>query len=339
MRYVDAFNHFFPSAFFREMLQTPAGSKDLGKRMRGIPAVHDIDVRRRVVEEFDDYTQILSLGLPPAELLVGPDRSPELNRIGNDGLAELVAKYPDRFVGYAASLPMDVPEAAAREAERVLAAGANALQLFTNVKGLPLDDPRFLPIFEIAAKSGRPILLHPVRTPATADYASETFSRYEIWTILGWPYETSVAMARLVFSGVLDRFPDLKVVTHHLGAMIPYFSDRIRYGWHQLGTRTSGEDLDAVAKRMKKPVIDYFKDFYGDTALCGSRASVICGLDFFGADHVLFATDCPFDPEGGRGFIREVIAVMESLDLPADERAKVCFRNAERLFGLNGRAA
>ncbi|MFL5043966.1 MAG: amidohydrolase family protein [Xanthobacteraceae bacterium] len=334
MRYIDAFNHFFPSAFFQEMLQTPAGSKDLGKRMRGIPAVHDIDVRRRVVDEFDDYTQVLSLGLPPAELLVGSEQSPELNRIGNDGLAELVAKYPDRFVGYAASLPMDVPDAAAREAERVLAAGANALQLFTNVKGLPLDDPRFLPIFEIAAKAGRPILLHPVRTPATADYASETFSRYEIWTILGWPYETSVAMARLVFSGVLDRFPDLKVVTHHLGAMIPYFSDRIRYGWHQLGTRTSDEDLGAVAKRMKKPVIEYFKGFYGDTALCGSRASVVCGLDFFGADHVLFATDCPFDPEGGRGFIREVIAVMESLDLAPDAREKICFRNAERLFGL-----
>src|SRR5438105_1771041 len=153
MRYVDAFNHFFPRRFFEEMLRTPAGSKDLGKRMRGIPAVHDIDARLRVLDEFENYAQVLSLGLPPVELLVGPDRSPELARIGNDGLAELVAKYPDRFVGYAASLPMDVPDAAAREAERVFAGGANALQLFTNVKGLPLDDPRFLPIFAIAAEA------------------------------------------------------------------------------------------------------------------------------------------------------------------------------------------
>jgi uncharacterized protein len=334
MRYIDAFNHFFPHRFFEEMLRTPAGSKDLGKRMRGIPAVHDIDARRRVLDEFEDYAQVLSLGLPPVELLVGPDRSPELARIGNDGLAELVAKYPDRFVGYAASLPMDVPDAAAREAERVFAGGANALQLFTNVKGLPLDDPRFLPIFAIAAAAGRPILLHPVRTLATPDYSTETFSRYEIWTILGWPYETSVAMARLVFSGILDRFPDLKVVTHHLGAMIPYFSDRIRHGWSQLGTRTSGEDLDSVAKRMKKPAVAYFQDFYGDTALCGSRASIICGLDFFGADRVLFATDCPFDPEGGRGYIRDITAIMDSLDIPTEDREKICHRNAERLFGL-----
>ena len=84
MRYVDAFNHFFPRRFFEEMLRTPAGSKDLGKRMRGIPAVHDIDARLRVLDEFENYAQVLSLGLPPVELLVGPDRSPELARIGND---------------------------------------------------------------------------------------------------------------------------------------------------------------------------------------------------------------------------------------------------------------
>ena len=121
MRYIDAFNHFFPAKFFDKMLQTPAGSKDLGKRMRGIPAVHDLDARLRVLDEFADYAQVLSLGLPPVEVLVGPDQAIELARIGNDGLAELVARYPDRFVGYAASLPMSVPDAAAREAERVFA--------------------------------------------------------------------------------------------------------------------------------------------------------------------------------------------------------------------------
>jgi uncharacterized protein len=335
MRYIDAFNHFFPAKFFDRMLQTPAGSKDLGKRMRGIPAVHDLDARLRVLDEFAGYTQVLSLGLPPVEVLVGPDQAVELARIGNDGLAELVAKHPDRFAGYAASLPMSVPDAAVREAERVFANGANALQLFTNVNGAPLDEPRFLPVFEAAAKAQRPILLHPVRTPATPDYSTETFSRYEIWTILGWPYETSVAMARIVFSGILDRFPDLKIVTHHLGAMIPFFSDRIRYGWSQLGTRTSGEDLDAVAQRMTKPAVDYFKDFYGDTALCGSPASIVCGIDFFGADHVLFATDCPFDPEGGSGYIRSITAIMESLPISNGDREKICFRNARRLFSLN----
>ena len=113
---------------------------------------------------FEDYAQVLSLGLPPVERLWGPDQSPEMARIGNDGLAEIVAKHPDRFVGYSALLPMNAPEAAVKEAERVLQNGANAIQLATNVNGVPLDEPQFWPIFEVIAKSGKPILLHPSRT-------------------------------------------------------------------------------------------------------------------------------------------------------------------------------
>ena len=116
MRYIDAFNHFFPKRIYQLMLQSPAGQKDLGKRMQGIPALYDIEERLRVVDSFPDYTQIISLGMPAIDRLTGPDHSPEWARIGNDGLAELVAKYPDRFVGYAASLPMNAPAAAAKEA-------------------------------------------------------------------------------------------------------------------------------------------------------------------------------------------------------------------------------
>ncbi len=135
MRYIDAYNHFFPKRYYDALLETPAGAKDLGKRVRGIPALSNLDERRRVVELFDDYTQVLSLGLPPVERLWGPDRAPEMARIGNDGLAEIVARHRDRFVGYSALLPMNVPEAAVKEAERALQNGANAIQLATNVNG------------------------------------------------------------------------------------------------------------------------------------------------------------------------------------------------------------
>ncbi len=110
MRYIDAFNHFFPKRIYELMLQSPAGQKDLGKRMQGIPALYDVEERLRVVDSFPDYTQVICLGMPALDRLTGPDRSPEWARIGNDGLAELAAKYPDRFVGYAASLPMNAPE-------------------------------------------------------------------------------------------------------------------------------------------------------------------------------------------------------------------------------------
>jgi len=335
MRYIDAFNHFFPKRIYQLMLQSPAGQKDLGKRMQGIPALYDIEERLRVVDSFPDYTQIISLGMPAIDRLTGPDHSPEWARIGNDGLAELVAKYPDRFVGYAASLPMNAPAAAAREAERVLSNGANAIQLHTNVDGAPIDQEQFLPIYEIIERSGKPILLHPIRTREMADYRTETASKYEICSVIGWPFETGAALARLVFSGIMDRFPNLKVIAHHLGGIIPYFEGRVAHSWDQLGARTSDEDYSLILKKLKKRPFDYFKGFYGDTALAGARAPTICGLSFFGADHVLFASDCPFDKEKGRGYIRSTIEVMESLDhLSQSDKEKICHKNAEIMFGL-----
>ena len=334
MRTIDAFNHFFPQRFFAGVLETPAAQKDMGKRIRGIPALWDLDERLRIVNSFPDYSQILSLAMPAIDRLWDAEHAPKWARIGNDELAELVARHPDRFPGYAASLPMNAPEAAAREAERVLHSGANAIQLHTNVNGAPIDQDAFLPIYEIIEKSGRPILLHPIRTREMADYRTETVSKYEINSVIGWPFETGAALARLVFSGIMDKFPDLKVITHHLGGIIPYFEGRVGHSWDQLGARTSDEDYASLLKRLKKRPLDYFKGFYGDTALAGARAPTVCGISFFTPDRVLFASDCPFDPEKGKGYIRDTIAVIESLDLARDDREKICHRNAEAMFGL-----
>jgi uncharacterized protein len=335
MRYIDAFNHFFPKPYFEALLQTPAGGRDIGKRVSSIPALHEIGLRLRLVESFDDYSQLLSHGLPPIERIWGPEKSPDMAKLGNDGLAEIAAKYPKHFVGWSALLPMNAPDAAAREAERAIGNGANAVQIATNANGVPIDDPSFLPIFEVIAKSGRPILLHPSRTREMPDYPTEKVSKYEICSVLGWPYETGVTLARLVFSGIMDRFPQLKVIAHHLGGVIPYLEGRVAHSFDQLGVRTSDEDYGALLRSLKKRPYDYFKDFYGDTAVEGARAATVCGLDFFGAEHVLFASDCPFDKEKGPGYIRETIKVLGSLTLPDIDREKICWRNAVELFGLD----
>jgi aminocarboxymuconate-semialdehyde decarboxylase len=141
-------------------------------------------------------------------------------------------------------------------------------------------------------------------------------------------------MARLVFSGIMDQFPTLRILAHHLGAMVPYFEGRVGPGWDQLGKRTSDEDLGEVLNRLKKRPFDYFKDFYADTAVFGSRPATICGLDFYGPDKVLFASDSPFDPERGPGYIRDTIRVLGSVDMPQLDREKIYFRNAEAFFGL-----
>jgi aminocarboxymuconate-semialdehyde decarboxylase len=338
MRYIDAFNHFFPAGVWARMLDVPGMGANIGKRMRNIPAIYDLDTRFRVMDQFrqHDYTQVISLGMPPLENFGSAELCLELARLANDGQAELVRKYPGRFAGFLASLPMNAPELAAREAERAFKElGACGLQIHTNVLGAPLDEQRFVQIYEVAAKYGRPLMLHPSRGANMPDYLTETESQYEIWWTFGWPYETSTAMARLVFSGIMDRIPDLKVLAHHLGAMVPYFEGRVGAGWDQLGARTSGRDLKAeVLDHLKRRPIDYFRDFYADSAVFGSRAATVCGITFYGADQVLFASDCPFDPEGGPGYIRDTIRVLESIDMPEEDRHKINFRNAEKLFGL-----
>lgn len=336
MRYIDAFNHFFPKGLWDKMLASEGAARDIGKRMRGVPAIYDLDERFRVIDKFKDYKQILSLGMPPLEAMGTPEQATEFAKLANDGMAELVDKYPDRFAGYVGALPMNAPDAAVKEAERALTQlHANGFQIHTNVNGAPLDEPQFFPIFEAIAQHGKPILLHPSRTATMPDYKTEQKSKYEIWWAFGWPYETSAAMARIVFSGIMDKLPNAKFLAHHLGALVPYVEGRVGPGWDQLGARTSDEDLKKnVLEKLKKRPVDYFKDFYADTAVFGSRAATVCGLEFYPSDRVLFASDCPFDPEKGPGYIRETIKVLESIDMPNDVREKISFRNAEKLFGL-----
>lgn len=335
---IDVFNHIFPARYFDRMNEVAPGLEDLGKRVRNIPVLVDVDARLRMLEQFgDDYRQVLTLAAPPIERVGGPEVSPELAAVANDGMAALVAAH-DRFLGFVASLPMNHPDASVAEAKRAIdQLGATGVQLFTNVNGRALDHPDVLPVFELMAAYDLPIWVHPARGAEMPDYLAEDRSKYEIWWTFGWPYETSAMMARLVFSGYFDRLPNLKIITHHLGGMTPYFEGRVGPGMDQLGSRTTGEDLGAVRDRLERRPLDYFRQFYGDTAVFGSAAATRCGLDFFGPDHVLFASDCPFDPEQGPGYIRETIRVIDrDLDVSDEVRAQIYEGNARRLLRLPG---
>ena len=329
---IDIFNHILPERFFTEFLRVAPGMKDMGKRSRNIPVMCDMDARFRMMDEFGAYCQVISLASPPIEAFAGADIAPELARMANDGMAELVEQHRDRFPAFVAALPMNNPGAAEKELERALdQLGAVGVQMYSNVAGKSLDSPEFLPLFDELARRDRAIWLHPARGGNFSDYATEQRSKYEIWWTFGWPYETSVAMARLVFSGMFDRHPNLKIITHHMGAMIPYFEGRVGYGWDQLGRRSSDEDYEGLLKSMKKRPLDYFKMFYADTALFGAAAATECGLKFFGVDRVLFASDCPFEPTPGL-YIRETIRVIESLNLTAAEKDAIYRGNAARLL-------
>jgi uncharacterized protein len=327
---IDVFNHIFPERFFQEFLKVAPALADMGKRVRNIPALFDLSARFRMMDEFGDYRQVISIASPPIESFAGPEITPRLASLANDGMAELVERHPDRFVGFAGSLPMNHPDAAAKELERAAAAGARGFQIYSNVSGRPLDHPEILPLIEQMVRKELAIWLHPARGANSPDYQTEDRSRYEIWWTFGWPYETSVAMARLVFAGLFDRFPGVNIITHHMGAMIPYFEGRVGHGWDQLGKRSTNADYTGLLQRRP---FDYFKMFYADTALFGAQAATRCGLDFFGADRVLFASDTPFEPAPGV-YIRETIQVIENLGLGEDQKRQIYRTNAERLLKL-----
>jgi predicted TIM-barrel fold metal-dependent hydrolase len=328
---LDVFTHFMPARFLHAFREH-APNRGMVQRSLHVKPLCDLEDRFRLMDAFQDYRQVISLGSPPIETFADPQLSLELTRLANDGLAELVDRHPSRFAGFLAAVPMNNPDAAADEVHRAShVLGASGVQIYSNVAGEPLDGVQFTAVFDCLDAERLPLFLHPARSERFADYAMEEKSKYEIWWALGWPYETSAAMARLVFSGAFDRWPNLTVVTHHLGGIVPYVAGRIGHGWDQLGKRTSDEDYFSLLRSLKKRPWDYFKMFYADTAQFGSEASTRCGIEFFGADHVLFASDCPYEPVPGI-FIRETLQVIRNLGLSEEEREKICFENARRLM-------
>ena len=306
------------------------------RRVSNLRMLWDIEARVKMLDQWPEVQQVLTLSVPAPEMLGGPEQSPEFARVANDGMAEMCRKWPHKFPAFVASLPMNNPQAALEEMDRAIGKlGARGIQVLTNVNSRPLDDPDFYAIFErITNHHKLPVWMHPARPATRADYAGEDKSKYEIWQVLGWPFESSVAMARIVFSGLLDKLPELRLITHHCGGMLPYFAGRAETLWAQLGSRSADGSEAEVLKRLSKPPMAYFKMFYGDTVLGGSASALRCGLDFFGADKVAFASDCPFDPEGGPMFIREGIRSIEDLQLNQEDARKLYFGNAFKLLGM-----
>jgi aminocarboxymuconate-semialdehyde decarboxylase len=331
---IDAWTHFFPKRFFDKLQELSL--KDMGKRVRSIPALFDLDVRKKIVDGFPDYAQILSYPQPPLESIAqSPAQLDELTRMINDGFAELCAKERDHFPGWLAQVALGAPDAGVREAERAIKElGALGVQIYTNVNGKPLDRPEYEVFWKKMNELGKPVFIHPARSAEMPDYRDEKKSLYEIWWTFGWSYETATAMARLVFSKILDKYPDLKIVVHHFGGIVPMLEGRIGPGWDVLGARTTDEDYVSLRKSLKKRPLDYFKqDFFADTAAFGGVPATKCGLEFFPRDKVIFASDCPFDPEQGTMFPRVTLQILESLQLSKSDQDKIFFQNLERLTG------
>lgn len=326
---IDIFPHIIPPKY-KEAYSKVAPPGFL-KRMEAIPVLYDLQHRLRIMEKYQGLVQVLTMASPPLEHILKPKQVVDLARMANDEMAELVTKYPDKFVAAIACLPMNDLDAALIELDRAIKdLKFRGVQIYTPINDKPMDSPEFMPFYEKMSQYNLPILIHPTRQVDFPDYRSEKESKYKIWHVFGWPYETTVAMTRLVFSGVLEKYPNLKFISHHSGAMVPFLEQRI-VGCYDIAEMHWEQDFK---RGLSKPPIEYFKMFYNDTAIYGSTPGLMCAYAFFGADHLLFGTDMPYDNQFGDRYIRQTINSIERMEISDLEKKMIFEDNARSLFRL-----
>jgi aminocarboxymuconate-semialdehyde decarboxylase len=331
---IDVFCHWAPPDYNAAALAAAGRPVRMLERALALPVMTDVDERLRLMDRFPGYRQMPCLMSPPLETLAGPRGAADLARRANDGMAAMAARHPDRFPGFIASIAANDRDAMLAEAHRAVTdLGARGVQIFTSIAGTAIDAPAFMELFALMAELDRAVLLHPTLGFEAADYDGEPHSKHELWWALGWPYETSKAMYRLVFAGVFDRWPELKIITHHGGGLIPMVEGRLGLGLEAYGTRTPPELHEREQTPLRGEPLAAFRRFYTDTATFGSTAGVANAVSFFGIDRVLFASDMPFGPEAGAGLVAASLDAVNALSASSAEITRILRGNAERLLG------
>jgi predicted TIM-barrel fold metal-dependent hydrolase len=326
---VDAYSHIVPPKYAAVLSKLVPDQYE--QKVAYSPPLYNLDARFRIMDEFEPLRQVLTLGWPKLEEVASADKAPELARQANDEMAELVVKYPDRFVSAIAILPMSTIDEALKETDRAIRdLKFRGVYIYSNIDGKPLDLPEFLPLYEKMSAYDLPIYIHPMRGNADhPEYKTEKVSKYRMSATFGWPYETTAAMTRLVYGGVLERYPNLKVVTHHCGGMVPYFAERIRQ--FMQGMERRGKDYLGLTK----DAVDYYQMFYNDTALYGNPKALECAHDFFGSDRLLFGCDFPLgDTEFGSRNYRQTVNAIDRMAISDEDRKKIYEDNARKLMRL-----
>jgi uncharacterized protein len=300
---IDIFSHILTKKYGTKLKQkTGASVEDLCRRN---PAVDNLDLRFNLMDRAPEVMQVLTMSEPALEMTVTKANAVDLAKLGNDELAELVLKYPQKFLAAAACLPMNNIDEALKEADRAIKdLGLKGVQIYSTINGESLDHPKYDQLYKKMAQYDLPIWIHPC-TPRQAEPS-----------LILWPYETSCAMIKLAGSGVFDRYPNIKFITHHCGGVIAMFDQRLKWMAHVPFGGLSN---------ILNPV-GHLRKFYADTATYGSTAALECGYSFFGADHLLFGTDAPLGPRFG--ITLETIKGLQKMEISPLEKEKIFSENA-----------
>lgn len=339
---IDIYSHIITEKYLNEVFKH-VPSPRAGKRMLETqPTLWNLEERFRMMDSYSDYTQVIMMTGLPIESIAFGQEAIDLARLANDETAQLVAKYPARFLCGVALLPLGDIDASLKEIDRAICdLKLKGIMIHTPLfviseksrsieKSKGLDAPELIPLYEKMAQYNLPIWIHPnplwdFKIP---DYTSETEAKYLGWHIFGWPYQDTLAQVRLVFSGILEKYPNLKLINHHAGALLPFFDKRLTTLCNMAEMRGGSN----IKRGLSKSPIDYFRKFYCDTAISGSTSALICAYNFYGAKQMLFGTDVPFDMELGNEAIRETIRSIEQMNISAAEKQAIFEDNAKKLL-------
>lgn len=315
---IDIYSHHISRRVGEILLKTRHYGE--GREFAFPPQNADVETRLKLMDKHGVDVQALSQTTP---VLLGFSRAEaaELCRLSNDDNFALCKAYPRRFVNIAILDLLDM-KTAMKELDRNIAGlDCRGVTISTNQEGKGLDAPEYYPFWEKVSRHDLPVLMHPTHWQSYPLVDME--EGWRMMHIFGWPFDTTQAVWRLIFGGVLDRYPDLKLVTHHLGAMLPYFHRRIEVNVNRF-----------LKDKIKRPISDYWKHIYGDNAVDGTVASYPCGYSFFGPDRMLYGTDYPFGAEAGEDFIRENLNGVRAMNIPDEHKKKILGENSRKLLKI-----
>jgi aminocarboxymuconate-semialdehyde decarboxylase len=285
-------------------------------------AGRDIDRRLEHMDRLGIDVHVLSIPAPGADRYEG-EAAVKLARIANDAIAGICRKHPKRFVGLF-TLPTSSIKAALDELERgVKELGLKGFACFSNLNGKPLDRDELLPVYERIAKYRLPVYIHP-----TAPLATEATGIDIMPTLIfGWAFDSTVAMTRLVYGRVLERFPEINFVIADVGGVLAFFAQR--------AINIYSGRTEEIRQRfgLKENPLDSFRKFYVDTA-DHPALTLRCVKEFFGVDRLVLGTNYPYGPEEGCVLVRNSLKAIDELELSQNEKAKVLGGNAARILGI-----
>ena len=326
MTIIDFHNHYYPPEYIKE-LQSGSSEFTVSFDDDGNPVLHspgdiniivpghrDVEVRQQVLDKAGIDRQVITF-TAPGTVVETPARSVSLAQMVNDSMAQIVEERPDRFSSLA-TLPLNDPEASVKELERAMTElGFKGVMVYSNVNGTALSDRCYWPLYERASDLNAVIYIHP-----TYPVGVEAMTEYWLMPLVGFLFDTTLATAGLVFSGVVERFPGIRWALCHLGGAIPYLAERLDRGYHA---------FESCREHISRPPTEFLKNFYYDTVNFEPKALQLA-IDFAGADHILAGSDYPHQI----GSLQKMVESINQLDITEEARAQILGGNASSLLGL-----